>query len=73
MIVDGYGIDLYCDVPSCESTRYQMSPAQFGGSSAREAFADVRRSGWLYSRAKGLAVCPKCARAGHTIRELEPR
>lgn len=66
MIVGGYRLDLYCDVPGCENancapsgTQEPTPPGQFFAETGAQCRRVARGVGWKLDLRAGLAVCPK--------------
>lgn len=70
MIVGGYTLDLYCDVPGCKAGNlgghreyfagFSPGAAQFYGEERVIAEHHARAAGWKFSRREGTARCPSC-------------
>ena len=56
MIVEGYSIDLYCDVEGCPNGLHGVGHASFGGASKKKAWAMVYSCRWTKVGSK--AFCP---------------
>jgi hypothetical protein len=75
MIVGGYSLDLYCDivepmngeVTDALGHRFDEFPHAFFAETGATARADARRKGWRLDRGQGLAMCPRCTKAGRKL------
>jgi hypothetical protein len=63
MIASGYSVGLNCD--ACNWTFEEIG----GYESSREAWREVRRSGWKVNRKARTCICPECLRDGKAIKE----
>lgn len=63
MIVAGYTLGLYCEVPG-HIHGYKEGEARYAGDNWRECVRYARKDGWYISEKLFECVCPKCAAAG---------
>ncbi len=72
MIVCGYSLDLYCEHQTNYQTHvYSEFPHTFTGRSWSDTSRDARRAGWHLSKDRGVALCPKCVRAGLKLQQVK--
>lgn len=82
---EGYTLDLYCgNIPTDTIVKYQARkikpgehyhqefPHSYTGELGSTCRREARESGWKFSDKSGrrVAVCPRCAKNGVTIKQL---
>lgn len=75
-IVGGYTLHLYCDSTKHEPWQRGHPPAfieLYHPNRLGSCFRDARKLGWKIDRARGVALCPKCAGTTKLTEIAEPR